>query len=95
MFRGGPIWAKQGITLGVPLALYRRHRSECKGQHPHNLRTSEYDERKKGWKRCECPIFVSGTTFGLSQQQAKSPILRRVDQNFRERHFSYRPCGTE
>ncbi len=26
------------------------------------LRTSEYDERKKkGWKRCDCPIFVSGT----------------------------------
>jgi len=45
----------------VPLALYRRHRQECKGGHPHNSRTSEYDERKKGWKRCECPIFASGT----------------------------------
>ena len=45
----------------MALALYRRHRSECKGRHPHNLRTSEYDERKKGWKRCECPIFASGT----------------------------------
>jgi hypothetical protein len=22
---------------------------------------SEYDERKKNWRRCECPIFVSGT----------------------------------
>jgi integrase len=43
------------------LALYRRHRRECKGHHPHNLRTSEYDERKKGWRRCECPIFASGT----------------------------------
>jgi hypothetical protein len=45
----------------MPLALYRRHRQECKGGHPHNSRTSEYDERKKGWKRCECPIFASGT----------------------------------
>jgi hypothetical protein len=45
----------------MPLALYRRHRRECKGRHPHNLRTSEYDERKKGWRRCECPIFASGT----------------------------------
>ena len=45
----------------MPLALYRRHRRECKGRHPQNLRTSEYDERKKGWRRCECPIFASGT----------------------------------
>jgi hypothetical protein len=45
----------------VPLSLYRRHRRECKGQHPHDQRTSEYEERKKGWKRCECPVFASGT----------------------------------
>jgi integrase len=45
----------------MPLALYRRHRQECKGGHPHNSRTSEYEERKKGWKRCECPVFASGT----------------------------------
>lgn len=45
----------------MPLALYRRHRQECKGGHRHNSRTSEYEERKKGWKRCECPIFASGT----------------------------------
>ena len=45
----------------MPLALYRRHRQECKGDHPHNSRTSEYEERKKGWRRCECPIFASGT----------------------------------
>jgi hypothetical protein len=29
--------------------------------HAHKTRTSEYDERKRGWKRCECPVFVSGT----------------------------------
>jgi hypothetical protein len=45
----------------MPLALYRRHRQNYKGKHPHNCRTSEYDERKKNWRRCECPIFVSGT----------------------------------
>jgi hypothetical protein len=45
----------------VPLALYRRHRQECKGGHTHNTLSSEYDERKKNWKRCECPIFVWGT----------------------------------
>lgn len=43
------------------LALYRRHRRECKAGHPEELRSSEYDERRKGWKRCECPIIVSGT----------------------------------
>jgi hypothetical protein len=43
------------------LALYRRHRRECKAAYPEELRSSEYDERRKGWKRCECPIFVSGT----------------------------------
>jgi hypothetical protein len=50
-----------GYSSCAPLALYRRHRRECKGQHPHNLRTSEYDERTKGWKRCEGPIFASGS----------------------------------
>src|ERR1017187_4711598 len=45
----------------MALALYRRHRRECKSGHSEELRTSEYDERKKGWKRCDCPIFVSGT----------------------------------
>jgi integrase len=51
------------------LALYRRHRQNCKGNHKHNSRTSEYDERKKGWRRCECPIFVSGTLAGHFDRQ--------------------------
>jgi integrase len=33
------------------------------------MRTSEYDERKKGWKRCECPVFVSGTLQGIFKRQ--------------------------
>ena len=45
----------------MPLSLYRRHRQECTSGHPHNSLTSEYEERKKGWRRCECPIFASGT----------------------------------
>ncbi|HTW64655.1 MAG TPA: tyrosine-type recombinase/integrase [Bryobacteraceae bacterium] len=48
----------------MALALYRRHRRDCKSGHQEELRTSEYDERKKGWKRCECPIFASGTLRG-------------------------------
>src|ERR1039457_4552532 len=53
----------------MSLALYRRHRRDCKGGHPQNSRTSEYDERKRGWARCECPIFVSGTLQGTCKRQ--------------------------
>jgi len=53
----------------MPLALYRRHRLDCKGHHRHNSRTSEYDERKKNFARCECPIFVSGTLQGTFKRQ--------------------------
>ncbi len=51
------------------LSFYRRHRQNCKGNHAHNSRSSEYDERKKGWQRCECPIFVSGTLQGTFIRQ--------------------------
>ena len=45
----------------MALTLYRRHRRECKAGHPHQFRSSEFEERKRGWKRCECPIVVAGT----------------------------------
>ena len=45
----------------MALSLYRRHRRECKAGHPEQLISSEFDERKKGWKRCECPIVLAGT----------------------------------
>jgi integrase len=45
----------------MALNLYRRHRRECKAGHPHQSLSSEFEERKRGWKRCECPIVVSGT----------------------------------
>ena len=53
----------------MALVLYRRHRRDCKAAHPEESRTSEYDERKKGWRRCECPIFVSGTLLGKFKRQ--------------------------
>lgn len=53
----------------MSLALYRRHRRDCKGGHPEDVRTSEYDERKKGWKRCECQIFAGGTLQGTFKRQ--------------------------
>src|SRR5262245_21653364 len=48
----------------MPLNLYRRHRQECEGGHPEESRSGEFEERKKGWKRCACFIFASGTLGG-------------------------------
>jgi integrase len=45
----------------VSLNLYRRHRRECKAGHPEDHFSSEFDERKKSWRRCQCAIVVSGT----------------------------------
>lgn len=71
----------------MPLALYRRHRLNCKGKHPHNSRTSEYDERKKNWRRCECPIFVSGTlgrdfrqNTGRWQRDEATAVARKIEK---------------
>jgi integrase len=48
----------------VALNLYRRHRQECEAGHPAESRSGEFEERKKGWKRCACFIFASGTLSG-------------------------------
>lgn len=51
------------------LTVYRRHLRTCKSGHKEELRTTEFDERKKGFRRCECPIFASGTLAGVSRRQ--------------------------
>ena len=43
------------------LNLYRRHRLECEAGRPEESRSGEFEERKKSWKKCDCPIFASGT----------------------------------
>jgi integrase len=48
----------------LALNLYRRHRQECESGHPEESRSGEFEERKKGWKRCACFIFASGTLGG-------------------------------
>jgi integrase len=53
----------------MALNLYRRHRRDCKADHPEDTKSSDLDERRKGWKRCECPIFVSGTLQGKFRRQ--------------------------
>lgn len=48
----------------MALNLYRRHRPDCEGRHPEDLRSGEWEERRKGWKRCDCVIHISGTLSG-------------------------------
>src|ERR1700685_649785 len=47
----------------MALNLYRRHRPGCKGGILKILPRAN-SERKKSWKRCDCPIFVSGILSG-------------------------------
>src|SRR5258707_119415 len=54
----------------MTLKLYRRHRSACEGHHPEDSRTGEFEEGRRGWKRCACMIHASGTLgrkFGRKQ----------------------------
>jgi integrase/recombinase XerD len=48
----------------VALNLYRRHGSHCPGGRALHHRTYEGDEFRRGWKKCSCPIYVSGTLAG-------------------------------
>ena len=54
----------------MTLTLYRRHRKGCEAGHPEDYRSSQLEENRKGWKRCQCKIHVSGTlgrTFARKQ----------------------------
>src|SRR5271166_2237206 len=48
----------------MALNLYRRHRKECEGGHPEDTRSGEFEEGRRGWKKCACLIHVSGTLGG-------------------------------
>jgi hypothetical protein len=52
------------------LSLYRRHRRDCNANYSEGLRSGEFEERKKSWRRCDCPITVSGTIAGKSRRQS-------------------------
>ncbi len=41
----------------MPLNLYRRHQKGCEGGHAADSRSGEFEERRKGWKRCGCFYF--------------------------------------
>src|SRR5439155_22357809 len=45
----------------MALILYRRHRLECEGSHAEDARSGEFEEGRRGWKKCACLIHASGT----------------------------------
>lgn len=47
------------------LHLQRRHGRRCSARFPVDSLTNEADERRRGVKRCTCPIFASGTLAGV------------------------------
>ena len=50
--------------------LYRRHKPNCVGGHPWQSRSSELEERRKTWKRCDCVIHFSATIGGKFGRKA-------------------------
>jgi integrase len=53
------------------LNLYRRHRPGCEAGKPEDSRSSEHEERRKGWgRKCDCQIHVSGTLDGKFSRKA-------------------------
>jgi hypothetical protein len=70
----------------VPLNLYRRHRPGCEAGYPEERRSGEFDERKRGWKRCACVIFVSGMLGGKFARKATGTAdwdeARRISEGY-------------
>jgi integrase len=54
----------------VALNYHRRHGLNCPGNHPAGTYTSEPEERKKGWARCQCPIYASGSLDRVARRLA-------------------------
>jgi integrase len=48
----------------MPLTLYRRHGKDCKASHAEGSFTGEFEEGRRGAKRCSCIIHASGTLAG-------------------------------
>ena len=48
----------------MALQMCRRHRGGCEGKHAEDTRSGELKEGFRKWKRCKCPIHVSGTFSG-------------------------------
>lgn len=48
----------------MALKLYRRHRMECEAGHAEDSRSGEFEDGRRGWKKCACLIHASGTLGG-------------------------------
>lgn len=59
----------------MALHLYRRHRTDCTAGRPNEFRSSELDERRKGWgAKCQCQIQLSGTLNGKFSRKSTGTI---------------------
>jgi site-specific recombinase XerD len=54
----------------MPHHLYRRHRRDCNAGHVEDSRTGEFEERRKGHKRCSCPIFAGAQINGKRSRKS-------------------------
>ena len=54
----------------MALRLYRRHRKGCEAGHPEDFKSGEFEEGRRGRKRCACPIHASGTIRGDFKRQS-------------------------
>ena len=55
----------------MKLNLYRRHRPGCEAGRLEDSRSSEHDERRRGWgRKCDCQIHLSGTLDGKFSRKA-------------------------
>jgi hypothetical protein len=68
------IWenlGKRDTLLPTPILNYhRRHGLNCAGGHTPDSLSNEYEERKREWKNCVCPIYASGTLNSVAKKRA-------------------------
>lgn len=58
----------------MPLSLYRRHQRGCEAGYTLESKSGEFEERKRGWKRCGCFIFAAGTLAGKFKRRYTGKI---------------------
>lgn len=54
----------------MALQLYRRHRTECKAGRPEDSKSGQFEEGRRGWKRCACLIHATGSIAGKFSRQS-------------------------
>jgi len=54
----------------MAMKLYRRHRKGCEAGLPEDCKTGEFEEGRRGWKKCSCLIHASGTIGNRFNRQS-------------------------